>query len=435
VNVEVRTGSTRTGGDQKGVALKQEVSPARAFVGQQVVNTIELSTRIRLLQPQVGDLTFEQFWHEPIGDQESFRRMIGGTPHHVVQIRRAIFPRTHGVLTLEPREVKALVEEAPSMRAPFDPFRDLLGGGRRREITIRSNSALLAVDPLPAPPDDLPNWRTAHPLVGMVSLEASWEAGQVKTGEGKTIEWKLVTNGTLAALQEIPLPEIPHVQRYPEKPQVRQFENNGQLFTEKRFRYSLVPLTPGTIHLPSPRIGFFDPQTKSYRIAESSPITFSVEGPSLVPTPVPESAPAPSQIPPAEMSAFERFAAALTPSLALLLSTITISCVGGLFLLMWFLRRRSTERPLTRAIERATTVELLYQLLCQTLERRLSQAGVGGSVESVRLAVQGRITDPAKRYEILSLLDQFEEILFGGNQRNPEQLKELRRRVLQVVRS
>jgi len=267
------------------VKLNQTLSRQKVYVGQQTVHLLELISPFPLVSAEVADHTFDGFWAENFAREEAHQRQIGGTPHTVHSLRRALFALTEGNKVIEPREanVRARVRVRGSGRqiGPFsmDLFdRDFFAVTRMHEISLRSNPLELEVLPLPTPPQNLRVHRTPQILVGATTLSAGYNTDPIDLGQGKTITYRLETFGNAQTIRELPIPQSSQYRIYPEQSQAETSVMGGEMLTRKTFRVTVVPLSPGQFNLPATRILYFDPDIKEYRLAETRPVKFTVTG-------------------------------------------------------------------------------------------------------------------------------------------------------------
>jgi len=286
------TESTPSQAGNPEVQLKQTLSRQEVYVGQQTVHLLELISPFPLVSAEVADHTFDGFWAESFAQEEAHQRQIGGTPHTVHTLRRALFALTEGKKVIEPREarVRARVRVRGSGRqiGPFsmDLFdRDFFAVTRMHEIDLRSNPLELEVLPLPP----LPNNRRAHTtpqvLVGATTLSAGYNTDPIDLGQGKTVTYRLETFGNTQTVRELPIPQSSQYRVYPEQSQTETSLMGGEMLTRKTFRVTVVPLSPGQFNLPPTRIIYFDPDIREYRLAETRPVRFTVTGDPIDPLP------------------------------------------------------------------------------------------------------------------------------------------------------
>lgn len=124
--------------------------------------------------------------------------------------------------------------------------------------------ATLTVTPLPdaGRPNDFSG------LIGPLSATASIDRPRISTGEG--VVFTVVLSGPQVRLGHRPALTLPaNVQAYPK-------DDAEEKSGERHFRWDLVPGTTGQITLPALTFPYFDPATRTYHRASTSPLTITV---------------------------------------------------------------------------------------------------------------------------------------------------------------
>ncbi|NDC36936.1 MAG: hypothetical protein EBZ48_02665 [Proteobacteria bacterium] len=446
--------------------LRQSISPQRrVFVGQQITHTLEIFTRSTLLDPQLGNLTFQNFRSEPIGEQENSRRFLNSVPYAVSTLRRALFPEISGSLEVAPRELKAKVRAQVSARGfpfdfettdPFDPnfIDNFFSRGVMKAITLRSNQLSVQVEPLPAPPADLPLLGLSAPPVGDVAIKSSYDGSALDFGGTKTITITVSSNGNIQALRSLGLKSSPSAKIYEESPQAKTTVQGDTLWTTKTFKLSVVPVSGSAVDLPPIQLGYFNPESGQFAVASSEPIRFEVTGA----PPAPQSHEPPEQnteppaaiaspLPPSETSSdtsaavqsaglrykeagvIESLVALVSLPLALLLLTAALLLGTALFVGLRLRARGEPRRLLASALEDAQSAETIGTLLRSAIARAYPVLSANFSREELRREIQNK----QLLYQIEALLDLLDGTLFGGQAASPDDLKARTRQILDAL--
>lgn len=445
--------------------LRQVASPTSVYQGQQLVASVTLYTRVPLREISIHDESFDDFWQEPFGPEQRSTKNINGNDFTAVQLKRALYPLKVGKLTLPVRTMDAVMRGGGRSSWPFGAMDDLdedfggFFGSPGKKVTLKSEPVDIEVKPLPPPPPGLPSdW---VPVVGPTSLKLRYSPDSVKVGSGKTVEVQVASEGNLNPLKALQVQAGPDVRIYDEKPEVQHDTRSTVLVNHKTFRYSLVPLRPGLLRIPPITLTYFDPELGKYATATTPPIAFPAEG-----TPAPDvstSESAPVSATSSSTSGTGRFAP--IPTLAPVeLSDSPISPYQE----PTFLQRIGNRIPLSVAILIGVAV-LLILVLCWAFAvwrarikprkidlssvrnardvRELNDAvrtflsqrfGIGGNhltSDELRQALAQKGFPPEFTFEVGSLLDEFDLLLYSGSAAGDKAvLENLRERANVLVR-
>ncbi len=459
------------------VFLKQSVDNNIAYQGQQIVNTIELYSKIRLYQPQMDDLSYDDFWSQPIGKDETIQRLIDGSNFSITRLKRAIFPQKSGELIIPERRARAKVLINTPKRSPLgsiDPFSDdfftgFFGTSTYEEKSLRSNALKIDVKPLPPPPPGLPLWNTSAPLVGATKLEAQMSTDPIKLGESKTLTIKVLTQGNSAPLGKPDLNLDSSVKVYDESPETDYIEGQDQLTSKKTYRFSLVPTDPGKISLQNIRLGFFDPSSGQWKSATIGPISFDVlSSPeteksalgkdTVAPKNLETSEPSTQQsanrkvqtdktsgaeqgLPRAEsptqkyeeLSSLEKLSKQISSGLAILIASTLAVVALAMVLAIRAGKSRKARSLRQQSILSSTDARTLSEAFCQIVS---SQLHVSESIsgEAFKASLRQNLSDSASAYRIISLMDEIEALRFGPENSNNKELDRLKAEAIECLR-
>lgn len=445
-----QSGSARPDQEEQ-VFFRQSVSAQKLYVGQQAVNTLELFSAVRVLQPQIMDLSFDDFYSAELGSDDHSQRVIDGRRYDIIRLKRAIFPLKAGRIIIPARKIQGQVPISRKRRFPFggmDPFDDDILSGffsttEYENQIFTSNAIQLDVSPLPDPPSDLANWIPQQPLVGSVNLKLVLPATAMQVGESRTAIIEITSTANLNPLTRVPLDFAQAARIYPEEPESKVADDNFALVTKKVFRVSLVPTQPGNLRVPPLRLLYFDPDKGQYRVAETQGVTIPVTGAantpaSEAPTTTGAREISQSQPPPAptqgipqwyEETILARMSKQLSTGLALLLSTILLAILAAAFYVMRVSSRHKPLQQAKRAIHNASSAEALYLAFEHYLRLKLPAAQ---TTTSLRGFIEGNMQDPDLRFNFYSALDDFDRLRYSQTPSAAE-LQNLREKVLALI--
>ena len=248
--------------------LTREAIPPKAYTGQQISLDLKLYDRdevnvqsYNLLQsPQLPGFYAESLRNYRKSAQEV---EINGTPYTLFTLNRtALFPQRAGTYTIEPVVVRLTVLDAGRQQNFF--FRP-----RGRNIDISSDSLQLEVLPLPQPmPPDFCGG------AGHYEMQNTLDKTQLDQKGIVYLLVKITGNGDPKRLNFRLPPLSDSLETYePEIIEDRSYENAGQLWHTKTWRYAIRIKYPGSYQL-APTASYFDTDSLRYMRMQPAPIVF-----------------------------------------------------------------------------------------------------------------------------------------------------------------
>lgn len=256
--------------------LEAKAEPTEVYVGEQVVVSWTIYYRRDLYNLGWGNPpSYRGF---AVEDLDQARRLdprlenYAGALYQVAFLKStAFFPLQSGELVIPPLEIQY---ESASGRRDF--FGQLLTESR----TVSSRPLTLKVLPLPEagkPP-------AFSGAVGRYTVSGRLEKNEVPAHDSVRLI-VTVTGDGYSDFVTAPALELPaSFEVYP--PEISKTAGNvaGRFQTRKEFSYLMVPREPGDFVLPPARVDYFDPQTESYRSAQSPSFSLKVT-PARTPAP------------------------------------------------------------------------------------------------------------------------------------------------------
>lgn len=250
------------------IFLRARPNKQRAYVGEPIVVTFSLYTRLNVTGYAITKLpSATGFWAEELELPQpapTYEETINGVRYVVADIKKlALFPTAAGELKIEPMAVDCEVRVRRSSRPRdfFDAFfEDPFFGSTVRQ-TLFSPAVTVRVLPLPeeGKPEDFSG------AVGQFQIEAKVDKDSVRTNEAITLTVRIAGTGNLRVVGE-PKFELPaDFERY--EPKVtEQIQRSGNAVSgSKTFEYVLIPRFPGEQQIKPIRFSYFDPATGQYR--------------------------------------------------------------------------------------------------------------------------------------------------------------------------
>ncbi|TPV95811.1 MAG: protein BatD [Myxococcales bacterium FL481] len=272
------------------IFLLPNVDQQRVYVGQPVVYTFELWTRVDDNIQMRTQPTFKDFWSEELTfDEQPRRATLNGQVYRVHPLmRRALFPQKAGRLPVGAAEVEA---HPSRLRSLF--------GRRRRSMPRRVRGPGIEIEAVALPAAGQPAGFASN-NVGRFSVSAAVDRDQVHVGEGLTLTLTISGTGNLRFVEPGEFAPIDGAKRYdPQDELDLQVDERGALGGERRYKFLIVPEQGGPLEIPAHKIHFFDPERERYASAASQPLTVRVEG-EAAPTPTVADAAEPASVVPSE---------------------------------------------------------------------------------------------------------------------------------------
>jgi hypothetical protein len=230
------------------------VNNTAPFVGQQVVYTFRLYTRVsRTNRGSIADPAFDGFWQQAFGAVRSYDTLINGISYNVKERSVALFPLYAGEIRIA--ETTFVIPDDP-----FNPGEVMTT--EALPITVRG---LPPLDGFPA----------AGIPVGQFEILPSISQQTIALGDPITLQLLVKGDGNL---QELPAPDLQSSSDwrvYGGMNRYRADEQNGTLVGEKLFEWVLTPIRAGDLLLPAIRFIYFEPVSQTYRTLDAA--DFSVQ--------------------------------------------------------------------------------------------------------------------------------------------------------------
>lgn len=280
------TKSTATTADASSgdIFLKAFVDKTNPYVGEQVIVTYKLYTKIPVSQYGIDKLpSFAGFWSEEITKDKDkpvqYNETIGGSKYVVAEIRQvAIFAQKSGTLKIDPLDVECVVQiqSKQQYQDPFgnlfnDPFFSNFGSSffssySNVEKTISSNALILNVKPLPV---------ASQPAefagsVGKFTIDASIDKTDVKTNDAITLTYKVTGTGNISLIDKPAFSFPADLESYDPDIKDNLITSAAGISGNKTFKYLIIPRSAGDFTINPIDFCYFD-LTKGAYVTLTSP--------------------------------------------------------------------------------------------------------------------------------------------------------------------
>ena len=239
--------------------ITTEVSTTSPYVGQQVLFIWRLYRRPRIADARLDPLEFSGFLAEDLGEVREFETVVNGQTYGVSEFRKALFPQEQGELVIP--ETRLTCQVPVSGRRRGSGIMSDFFGRPSQTTVLRSDPIPITVRPLPEAPAGFSG------LVGQFEVSGQLSQQEAKVGESVTLTLKVTGRGNVQVIPQPPLPELPTVKIYDDKPAVKIERKPSGLSGSRTFRKVLVPQVAGDLELPRARLIYFDPEVSGFLTA------------------------------------------------------------------------------------------------------------------------------------------------------------------------
>ena len=380
----------QAGGDAEAF-VETEFDATQPYVQQAVGMAVRLHVAVPVLSGQLDQDQVEGASLEQVGADIQYQREIGGRRYSVVERRYLLVPERSG-----PLRVPGARFNGQAVGGFFDNIFD----DGRKPLAAAAPDQRLQVRPVPA---DAPQpWLPLRDL----RLRYLQSPRDARVGEATMVELEAIADGARASQVPVPgLAETDQAQVFADPVQADEQFIEGRPRTTLRRRIAIVPLKPGALSLPGPRIEWWDAVQGVARTAMLPPLQLQV-------SPALDAPVGSGEVPRAPATAGETpdpRASAVAPVRDrrgwLLLAAVALAVIAA-FTWWWSRARRASVRmaevpgasPQPAVAKSPSLAEALRQGELSAIARALSgEAGVrGDDLDGVR----ARLDDTAQREAI-----------------------------------
>jgi len=261
------------------VYIKAFVSNASPYIGQQVILTYKIYTKVPVSNLMVKKLSsFQGFWSKNLlSENQQYKQkteIINGEEYIVAEINKfAVFPQKTGKLVIEPTEMECTVQlkVQNTRRRGHDPFEDFFNDPffnrnvKNINTIIKSNPVIINVSPLPqkGKPDGFDG------AVGDFRLSSRIDRTTLTANDALTITLTLSGKGNLELI-ELPELKFPSdFESFDPKITSNIKTSSSGISGKKKFEYLAIPRNGGDFEILPITLSYFNPITKSYHSISS----------------------------------------------------------------------------------------------------------------------------------------------------------------------
>lgn len=272
----------------KDLFLKVTPSKKTAYVGEQIVLTYKLYTKVPVSSLSVGKSpSYAGFWTKDISDNNggSLRQSseyVNGIEYTVAEIQKmVVVPQRSGSLSIDPMTIECVAQirtESNNRRSndPFDIFfNDPFFNRNIVNVQKELSTSAITIDVKNLPVERQPG-RFAG-AVGNYNFKSDIDKTELKTNEAFTLTLTVSGTGNIELLQ-MPTPSFPpDFEVYDPKVSVNVNNSAQGLSGAKKAEYLVIPRRAGDFNLSPTEFAFFNPANGSYTTLRSDGYSVHVE--------------------------------------------------------------------------------------------------------------------------------------------------------------
>ena len=249
-------GQTRDPGTD--LRLENEVSDTRVYVGQPIVVTTRILTRVVIMDVSAGpDPTLPGFILEESEGNVVSERVFRDNREYQSYIvsRRILTPTTPGKTVIPPET--RVIRVRSSSRDAFDSFFSTM-----RPVEITRKTSPITVEVLAPPPAGRP--ADFSGAVGSFSMDVDADRKEASVGDAIGLKITLSGNGNLKTVEAPALGPSADFRVFDPRVEEKASGTKPRTYT-KTWSYVMTPLASGDIPLPAISFSYFDPASEKYK--------------------------------------------------------------------------------------------------------------------------------------------------------------------------
>ena len=258
--LKIVKGSEKNKAQQKALSdnlfIKVDVSKRNIVIGEQIIVTYKLFTRLELNNTELSELPdLNGFWTKDLETSSRFKRdIIDGIPYNVATVKKSVLTaQKSGKLIIDPMELKCSIRIKNNKRN-----RGFFGNNYQiQEEYISSKAITITVTELPSPP---PNF---HGAVGKFLIKSEVDNTTANANDAITYKLTITGTGNIELIEPLAIQFPEDFEVYDPKISDRIFEG-GRKRSIKTFEYLLIPRYKGDYTIPSSSLIVYNPKTKKY---------------------------------------------------------------------------------------------------------------------------------------------------------------------------
>lgn len=272
----------------KNMFVRVEVDKTYCYVGEPVIATYKLYTRLRSESNMIKNPSFNGFsvidLQQP-GDMIYKTEKLNGREYNVYIIRKAqLYPLLAGSMEIGIAEIENIVSfiKAEYINQQQDIFNDIFrdfadvtippGGMENHKVTLQNKPVTILVKPLP----DLHKPADFKGAVGNFEAEVKIEKDNFTTDDAGKLTVIISGEGNLQMINapEIPWPE--GVEGFDSKATDELLKGTIPVSGRKIFEFHFTVAKQGIYNIPALQFSFFDSRESKYKVISTKPLQVNV---------------------------------------------------------------------------------------------------------------------------------------------------------------
>lgn len=268
------------------VYIKASISNSKPTIGQQVILTYKIYTKVAISNLMVKKLSsFEGFWSKSLMDEnrqyQQETELINGEEYIVAEISKfAIYPQKTGKLIIEPAEMECTVQiRVQSKRRRGDPFDEFFNdpffNRNVKNVNTILKSRPITVNVSPLPQQGKPEGFSG--AVGDFRLSSRIDRTTLTANDALTLTYTISGKGNLELIE---LPKVIFPSDFesfdPKITSDIKTSSNG-ISGKKKFEYLAIPRNGGDFVINPITFSYFNPMNKRYYTISSEEYEIHVD--------------------------------------------------------------------------------------------------------------------------------------------------------------
>ena len=262
-----------TDGSNSDIFIKAFIDKTNPYVGEQVIVTYKLYTKIPVTQYGIDKLpAFSGFWSQDLNNEKDKPVQYKDGQYVVAEVRKvALFPQKSGALKIDPLNLECIVQvQTQQKNDPFasffnDPFFGNMGSSFFNTVsevkkTLISNPLSLYVKPLPVAnqPAEFSG------SVGKFNVEATIDKTSAKTNDAINLIYKVTGIGNISLIDKPKFDFPADLETYDPDIKENVIRSAAGVSGTKTFSYLIIPRNAGDFTIKPVEFSYFDLATNSY---------------------------------------------------------------------------------------------------------------------------------------------------------------------------
>ena len=267
IKIRVVKGNTKQNNElSNNLFIKVETSKKAIVVGEQILVTYKLLTRVELQNTELSSLPeLNGFWVKDLETSSRFKRdVINGTAYNVAIIKKSVLTAQRaGDLIIDPLELKCSIRKQRT-RNNRDPFASFFGNAYNvQEEFISSKPIKIKVKELKNTPINYKG------IVGDFNITSEIEKSSVKANDAINYSITITGKGNFELLKPLDINFSEDFEIYEPKINNKIFEG-GMKRSIKTFEYLIIPRYKGEYSIPAISLITYNPRTKKFEKKSTS---------------------------------------------------------------------------------------------------------------------------------------------------------------------